>query len=370
MFFTLFFYLTLSHFFTQAQSIANNYAGAKRSGHSMSKINLNGQWRGSFNENSGNQASLISGSSTTYVLELEISGSKVSGYSYTYFTDIGPKRYYTICRVTGSVDRSTNSLVVTEIERVKYNTPPYILNCFQVHRLSYEKGQGSTEYLKGDWAPAPNQNCGGSGQTVLSRETVTRTPFAIKMPPKKDEVAKATPPATARRHPVRPTPAKPKVEEAAPKTKRMTTDIPVESKKIESVIAEAKPKADLPPMAVYKGYENRTNAIAKTIQINNPVFQVDFYDNGIVDGDSISVFFNGKLIASNKMLTEKPLTLTLSFDKNYKRNIITMYAENLGSIPPNTAVMIVRDGTTRHEARMESDMGKSASVIFTQKESD
>lgn len=370
MYFTLFLSLTIAHF-SQAQTVADNYASAKRTERSSARINLNGQWRGSFNEGSGNPSSLISGSSTTYVLELDINGSKVSGYSYTYFTDIGPKRYYTICRVTGSVDRATNSLVVTEIERVKYNTPPYILNCFQIHKLRYEKGQGNTEYLKGEWEPAPNQNCSGRGQTVLSRETVSRTPFAIKMPPKKDEVAKSAAPAPARRHPVRQTPPKPGTEkETAPTTRRMTTDIPVENKKIESVTAEAAPKADLPPMAVYKGYQNRKNTVAKTIQIENPVFQVDFYDNGIVDGDSISVFFNGKLIASNKMLTEKPLTLTLSFDKNYKRNIITMYAENLGSIPPNTAVMIVRDGNTRHEARMESDMGKSASVIFTHKESD
>lgn len=365
LFFThfLFFFFSYS---SQAQSVANNYNNASnRTKHSISKVNLNGQWRGSFSENSGSQSSLLDPSSTTYVLELEINGNVVSGYSYTYFTDIGPKRYYTICRLTGSVDRVSNNIVVTEIERVKYNTPPYILNCFQVHRLSYEKGEGNTEYLKGEWHPAPNQDCGGKGVTVLSRQTLSRTPFAIKVPPKQEGVAKANPPATTRRQPAKPAPKTPVQEtRPAPKTKAITSDIPVD-KKTEPVIAENKPILSMPPAPAYKGYEKRRSEVAKTIQIESPVFQVDFYDNGMIDGDTISVFFNGKLIAANKMLTDKPLTLTLSFDKNYRQNVITMYAENLGSIPPNTAVMIVRDGSKRYEVRMESDLGKSGSVVFT-----
>ena len=105
--------------------------------------------------------------------------------------------------------------------------------------------------------------------------------------------------------------------------------------------------------------------MVNTIKISEPVFQVDLYDNGEIDGDSISVFFNGKLVLSHQRLTDKPITLTLSLDKNLPQNIITMYAENLGTIPPNTALMIVRDGDKRYEVRMESDMGKSGTVIFT-----
>jgi hypothetical protein len=42
-----------------------------------------------------------------------------------------------------------------------------------------------------------------------------------------------------------------------------------------------------------------------------------------------------------------------------------MYADNLGAIPPNTALMIVTDGTKRYEVRIESDTEKSGSVVFT-----
>jgi hypothetical protein len=44
-----------------------------------------------------------------------------------------------------------------------------------------------------------------------------------------------------------------------------------------------------------------------------------------------------------------------------------MYAESLGSIPPNTGLLIVMDGTTRHEIRFSADLTKSAAVVFRRK---
>ena len=44
-----------------------------------------------------------------------------------------------------------------------------------------------------------------------------------------------------------------------------------------------------------------------------------------------------------------------------------MYAENLGAIPPNTALMIVTDGDKRYEVRITSDTEKSGTIIFTHK---
>jgi hypothetical protein len=106
----------------------------------------------------------------------------------------------------------------------------------------------------------------------------------------------------------------------------------------------------------------------KTITIEQPTFHLSFYDNGEIDGDSITVFYNGKIVLSHQKLTDKPISLTLSLDKNTPENIVTMYADNLGTIPPNTALMIVTDGNKRYEVRIESDTEKSGSVIFEPKE--
>lgn len=344
-----------------AQTTANNYGYHSRHTTDVSKVNLNGQWRGNFYETSMNMFGYLDTSSTRYVLELDVKGSYVTGYSYTYF-NYGDNRYYTICRVTGAFNRRSNDLIVTEVERIKHNTPPNINNYFQVHKLHYVKGNDNTEYLRGKWEAAPGQMVNaGNGTTILSRKIVSRTPFAIKLPPKKEEpiTAKTTPPK--KQHPTEVTVPKPK-EEKRPST-TIASGIPVEREEMDKPGMTHKVQSAKVP--VFKDYENRKNNIVKTIKIEQPVFQVDFYDNGEIDGDSISVFFNGKLILSHKKLTDKPLTLTLSVDRNLPQNVITMYAENLGTIPPNTALMIVRDGDKRYEVRMESDLGKSGTVVFT-----
>ena len=45
-----------------------------------------------------------------------------------------------------------------------------------------------------------------------------------------------------------------------------------------------------------------------------------------------------------------------------------MYAENLGTIPPNTALMVITDGHHRYEVRITSDLEKSGVIRFMQKE--
>jgi hypothetical protein len=111
-------------------------------------------------------------------------------------------------------------------------------------------------------------------------------------------------------------------------------------------------------------FEPRRSDIIRTIPIFQRTFKVDFYDNGEIDGDSITVFYNGNIIVSHKMLTTNAISLTLSLDESKAENIITMYADNLGTIPPNTALMIVTDGDKRYEVHISSDTEKSGSVVF------
>lgn len=329
---------------------------------SLAAQNFNGQWKGGFNETSYGFSGL-GGSDIDYVLELQTKGSEVSGYSYTYFKE-GPKKYYTICKLTGNINRSTKDIVVTEVERVKYNTPPNFQNCFQTHRLHYEQDSSDTEMLRGTWIPAPNQsgNC-GYGSTLLSRRIVKRMPLGIT--PADKDVAKTTPKKI-------PPSTKPKYVAPKPKNKPVVTRPAVKPK--PQIERDEITKDNTPDLSKNKTiepitsppvkFEPRRKDIIKTIPIEQPTFKVDFYDNGEIDGDSITVIYNGKIVLSHKMLSAKPITLNLSLDDNTKQNIITMYADNLGSIPPNTALMIVTDGDKRYEVRITSDTEKSGSVVF------
>ncbi len=321
-------------------------------------INFNGQWKGEFDE-----VNRIQEENYGYVLELTTEGTSVSGFSYSYYKEFG-NSYYTICRLTGSLNPETREIIVTEIERTKFNTPPTITNCFQTHRLQYEIGPDNTEILRGTWIPAPKQGPGcGSGLTVLSRRIVNRTPLGIDK--HREDAVGMTPTKPA---PRKPTVAPPKktppsvIAKAAPKEEPKTEILfpKIENKQI----AEPKKQTESIITQLHPKLRNRRSDVVKTIKIESPTFRLDFYDNGEIDGDSISVFFNGKAVLSNQMLTDKAISLTLSLDPGVAKNVVTMYAENLGSIPPNTAVMIVTDGTRRYEVRMESDLKKSGSVIF------
>ncbi len=114
-------------------------------------------------------------------------------------------------------------------------------------------------------------------------------------------------------------------------------------------------------------YAERGKNILKRIDLKQQNFKVDLYDDGDIDGDIVSVYYNGKAVLSNKKLTDKPITLNLTADNDKSENELLIYAENEGNIPPNTALMVVTEGNTRTEVRITSDAKKNGVVLFTKK---
>jgi hypothetical protein len=98
------------------------------------------------------------------------------------------------------------------------------------------------------------------------------------------------------------------------------------------------------------------------MEVVEPVVKIEIYDNGVIDNDSISLFFNNKLVLPKTMLSHEPITLTLPLDALREYNELSMFAENMGTIPPNTAIMILYDGKVRHEIGLSSDLEKSATI--------
>lgn len=92
--------------------------------------------------------------------------------------------------------------------------------------------------------------------------------------------------------------------------------------------------------------------------------KLDFYDNNQVDGDSITVRVNGKEVLTHQRLTTKPATIVVRIDSTQTFQEVEMIAENEGSIPPNTALLIVTAGNQRYELHLSSTQTKSARVRF------
>lgn len=112
----------------------------------------------------------------------------------------------------------------------------------------------------------------------------------------------------------------------------------------------------------------RSKTVAKEVIIHSATVRVELYDNGTIDNDSVSLFLNNREVLPASRLTHKAIRLTLTLDPNLEYNELSMFAENLGAIPPNTAALILYDGNIRHELILTSDFNKSATIRLKRKE--
>ncbi|UEG50800.1 hypothetical protein LK994_04840 [Ferruginibacter lapsinanis] len=168
-----------------------------------------------------------------------------------------------------------------------------------------------------------------------------------------------------------------------------------QEKKPEPIVA-AVVKVEKPKVVAKKTVKQDTIAVKKPVVVPSPVvvipaaaadvakrkivntqevfFTADsltltLYDNGEVDGDVVSVLLNGKVIFEKAALTTKPNRKTIYIDKAAGSDSLqlVMYAENLGSIPPNTGLLVVNDGDATYEVRFSADLQTNAAILLRRK---
>ncbi len=114
-------------------------------------------------------------------------------------------------------------------------------------------------------------------------------------------------------------------------------------------------------------FNERESVVANEIEVESDSIRISMYDNGEIDGDIISIFHNRNLILHAQKLTHKSIRINLKLDTLSAVNELSMFAENLGLIPPNTALMVIEDGVNRFELRISSNMEKNATVRIKRK---
>jgi hypothetical protein len=106
----------------------------------------------------------------------------------------------------------------------------------------------------------------------------------------------------------------------------------------------------------------------KSVEIKSDSLLLTLYDNGEIDGDTVSVLLNGKVIMPMQGLTANGISKTIYLTPEMGDSItLIMYAENLGSIPPNTGLLVVHDGEDIYEIRFSGDLQKNSSIILKRK---
>ncbi len=113
-------------------------------------------------------------------------------------------------------------------------------------------------------------------------------------------------------------------------------------------------------------FKKRRIEEAANIEVESSQLSVQLYDNGQVDMDSVSLYYNNKLLVQKEQLTVKGLRFTINVDSSIV-NELSMFAENLGFIPPNTALMVIYDGQKRYEINLTSTLQTNGTVRIKKK---
>ena len=152
-------------------------------------------------------------------------------------------------------------------------------------------------------------------------------------------------------------------------TAAVSTDIATEKKAIvlSPVMAEVKrPTIDVTLKAAL--IAGRKSDFSQEVNFKSDSLQISLYDNGEIDGDTVSIFMNGEILLSKQLLKatayKKTIYLTPGKDDEFT---LVMFAESLGKYPPNTGLLVIRDGNDIYNLRFSSDFQKNAGIVFKRK---
>lgn len=285
-----------------------------------------------------------------YQLALSEYRGKITGYAYATFI-VHDTFYYSIRRVKAT--RQKDELVVEDVAMLVNNFPEGPNK--GVHRISripigHLKPEDSLSSFQGSWETTQTKKYYSLNGTMAMKKDSDSSASALVAHLTELKILRPnTAPAysTAGRkgdETVRPTQAVSRTGGSAGRTA------------VTPVV-----NATLP-------YTQRQQKLAQTINITSDSMVLSFYDNGVIDGDTISVYVNKENVIARTKLTAGATRKTVYLNNIQADSIeLVLVAENLGSIPPNTGLLVVQDGADKHEVRFSADLTTNASIVFRRK---
>jgi hypothetical protein len=308
----------------------------------FSQNNINGIWEGKF------LAANTSLGEPRLVVEIyNLKDSVFTGITHLYYEGNKYEHY----KMVGSYNKKNGVLMFLEASTIAVDLGIYG-NCLGTYTTVLQK-DGNKMFQFGYWV-STIKNCSPTTNVWLQKreETVQKIPEENK----KTETLKKT---VVTDKPV----AKPLKE----KNGIPAIVIPDEAPVVKNVPAIKSTPAILPAKIAQR--ETDIQSLLEIAPADKDSIKVEVYDNGEIDGDSVSVYEEHEVRINKKMITARPITFYVSLDK--KINPIAhlrLVAESLGSIPPCTALMVITAKSKRYEVRLSSNFSKNATVEFFLKE--
>ena len=312
---------------------------------------LTGIWRGYFSAANGIFRDDIGEEMYKYEVQIDQqSDNSVKGVTYSYKSTV----FYGKSTMQGIYTASSKNLILKELKLVELkigsNSEPCLMTCY----LDYVK-IGKLEVLQGTFIStnAKNKKDCGSGKVYLER--VLKSDFELE-----EFLAHPKPAAPI-------TQQKPMV-----KTSNKDSDIVNRDNETDNTANTIKTtvpenKKSTTTNVTPKVLVQRDNFLIKRILTSEPIVKVELFDNGTIDNDTISLYHNNEQVIIKGKLNYQPLTYSFNCGNEPVNHELILVAENLGEIPPNTAIMVVTIGKKRQEIFLTSDEKKNAKIIIEYK---
>lgn len=261
-------------------------------------------------------------------MQISQSGKQLRGYTFA-FKDTSR---FVLYDMAGNRNKRTQTIYIRELGYAYFLLPPGFSPCEKIFSMKYYK-IGKTQYLSGTWTGRGNDtSCFPGEELLVVLQKIKKPEYPINNFVQKKFTDYIL------RHITKPD-AMPEPEQEIAAT----------------VIASA---PDSTPA-------DRKLDIQEIIKLPDTIVKITLYDNAIVDDDTVSVFADKKPVLVKQRISAKPLSFNITLTEPGKPLEIIMQAENLGSIPPNTAVMIIETARKRYEVRLSAGFEKHAVVIIT-----
>jgi hypothetical protein len=321
---------------------------------SLEAQKLTGIWRGYFSAAAGIFRDDIGEEMYKYEIQIDQqSNNSVKGVTYSYKSTV----FYGKSTMQGIYTASSKNLILKELKLVELkigsNSEPCLMTCY----LEYVK-IGKLEVLQGTFIStnAKNKKDCGSGKVYLER--VLKSDFELE-----DFLANPKPQAPiTQSKPI----VKPSISDTEKLKKKKDTNIESPAKN-ENLTNTTDVKNTINTTPQPKVLVNRENFLIKRIISSEPDVKVELFDNGTIDNDTISLYHNNEQVIKKGKLNYQPLTYSFNCGKDPVSHELILVAENLGEIPPNTAIMVVTIGKKRQEIFLTSDEKKNAKIIIDYK---
>ena len=149
------------------------------------------------------------------------------------------------------------------------------------------------------------------------------------------------------------------------KSELVTTSKAPEEKKL---ISEATQPSTIKITATAAAFVQERKTVAPQLVIfKSDSLELSLYDNGEIDGDTVSVLLNGEIFMAKQGLKASAIKKTIYIQPGTEEVTLVLYAENLGKYPPNTGLLVVHDGEDVYQVRFSADLQQNAAVVFRRK---